>query len=187
MCTTSARPSTRRSPVQAAAADLTPPDLTPPDPTLRVGDPEREHTAARLGLAFTHGYLSMEEYENRLGQAFAAQTAGDLDRLTTDLPVDQISRRDPRRQTARRHAALRGLQVHLISYVAMSLLMIGIWLAVGVATDSWYFWPIWPILGVGIGVVGHTISVAQARPGVPSTAAVTGVPQPFNIDVPPHG
>ncbi|MEI6252081.1 MAG: DUF1707 domain-containing protein, partial [Mycobacteriaceae bacterium] len=67
MCTTPARPSTRRSTVQAPAADP-----TPPDPTLRVGDPEREHSAARLGLAFTQGYLSMEEYENRLGQAFAA-------------------------------------------------------------------------------------------------------------------
>lgn len=154
MCTTSARRSTRRSTVHS----------TPSDPILRVGDPERERIAARLGLAFTQGYLSIEEYENRLGQAFAAQTAGDLERLTTDLPVEEISRRDPRRQTARRHAARRGLQVHLISYVAMSLLMIGIWLSVGVATDSWYFWPIWPILGVGIGVVGHMISYAQARP-----------------------
>jgi hypothetical protein len=118
----------------------------------------------------------MDEYEARLGQAFCAQTAAELDRLTTDLPVDEIRRRDPSRQAARRRAAQRGLQVHLISYVAMSLLMIGIWLAVAVATGSWYFWPIWPILGVGIGVMGHAISVAQARPGMQSAPVVPGAP-----------
>lgn len=158
MCTTSARPSTRRHTARTA-----PPDSTQPDSTLRVGDPEREHTAAHLGSAFTQGYLSMEEYETRLGQAFAAQTTGDLDRLTSDLPVNEISRHDPRRHAARLQAAQRGLRVHLISYVAMSLLLIGIWLAVALANDNWYFWPIWPILGVGIGVVGHKISVDRYR------------------------
>lgn len=155
MCTTSARPSARRSTVNTAR----------PDPALRVGDPERENTAARLGLAFTQGYLSMEEYESRLGHAFAAQSAGDLDRLTSDLPLDQISTRDPRRQAARSRKAKRGLQIHLINYIAMSVLMIGIWLAVGFGVGSWYFWPIWPILGAGVGVVAHTLSAARTRPG----------------------
>ena len=162
MCTTSARPSTRRYTAHAA----------PADPTRRVGDPERESTAARLGLAFTQGYLSMDEYEARLGHAFTAQSAGDLGGLTSDLPLDQISRRDPLRQAARRRAAKRGLQVHLIGYVAMSLLLIGIWLAVAVAGGSWYFWPIWPILGVGVGVIGHMLEVARARPGAQSNVAI---------------
>lgn len=164
MCTTSGRPSTRRFTVHTA----------PDDPTLRVGDPEREHTAARLGSALILGYLSMEEYEDRLGRAFAAQCAGDLDRLTSDLPLNQISRHDPRRWAARHREAKRDLQVHVISYVAMSLLMIGIWLAVAIGAGSWYFWPIWPILGVGIGVLAHAHSVARARPGVQTAAGTSG-------------
>lgn len=67
------------------------------DPTMRVGDPERERTAARLGQAFTQGYLAMEEYETRLGRAFEAQTVGGLNHLIVDLPVERISRRDPHR------------------------------------------------------------------------------------------
>lgn len=174
MCTTSARSATRRYTVRTAPPESTQRVGDPERSTQRVGDPERENTAARLGVAFTLGYLSMDEYENRLGYAFGAQTAAELDQLTTDLPMDEINRRDPRRQAARLRAAQRGVQVHLISYVAVSLLMIGIWLAVGVGTGSWYFWPIWPILGVGIGVIGHAMSVAQARRGVPSAAAMPG-------------
>jgi len=153
MCSTSPRPTARRSSLHGAAAD----------PALRVGDAERERTAARLGQAFTQGYLSMEEYETRLGQAFSAQNAGALNRLTNDLPVAQISRRDPRHRAGRLAAARRGLQIHVIGYLAISLLMIGIWLAVAVATGAWYFWPIWPILGVGIGVISHAVPVVRAR------------------------
>jgi hypothetical protein len=171
MCTTSARPATRRHAVRTAPPESALRVEDTERSTLRVGDTERENTAARLGAAFTLGYLSMDEYEARLGHAFGAQTAAELDRLTTDLPVDEISRRDPRRRDVSLRAARRGAQVHLISYVALSLLMIGIWLAVGVGTGSWYFWPIWPILGMGIGVIGHAMSVAQARGvGLPANA-----------------
>jgi hypothetical protein len=44
-------------------------------------------------------------------------------------------------------------------YLAASLLMIGIWLAVAVTVGAWYFWPVWPIMGMGIGVVSHAVPV----------------------------
>jgi Domain of unknown function (DUF1707)/2TM domain len=50
-------------------------------------------------------------------------------------------------------------RIHLAAYLAASLLMIGIWLAVAVSVGAWYFWPVWPILGMGIGVVSHTVPV----------------------------
>jgi len=165
MCTTSARPYANIHRVHAAS----------PDPAQRVGDRERERAAGRLGLAFTQGYLSMEEYEDRLAQAFSAEAAGDLESLTSDLPLAEISRRDPRRLAANRRAAKRGLQFHLIGYVTLCLLMIGIWLAVGIVSGSWYFWPIWPIMGVGVGVVAHSLSITRAGSGVPAAAAMAGL------------
>ncbi|HEU0192190.1 MAG TPA: DUF1707 domain-containing protein [Mycobacterium sp.] len=154
---------------------MTTESLTPPaarrrvtaDPTVRVGDPERERTATRLGQAFTQGYLSMAEYETRLSRAFAAQTVGALDSLVADLPVERISRQDPRRRAALRAAARRGVRIHLLAYLAVSVLMIAIWLATAVAADGSYFWPVWPILGWGIGVVSHVIPVHAyaGRPG----------------------
>ena len=153
MCSTSTGPAAGRSVRRGAAAD----------PALRIGDAERERAADLLGQALTQGYLAMDEYEIRLGQAVTAQSAGALSGLTNDLPVAQINRRDPRRQAARIAVARRGLQIHTIGYIAISLLMVGIWLAVGVATGTWYFWPIWPILGVGIGVISHAVPVMRAR------------------------
>lgn len=133
------------------------------DPAVRVGGPERERTAAVLGQAFTQGYLSMAEYETRLGRAFEAQTVGALNPLIVDLPVERISRRDPHRRAARQVAARRGVRLHLVAYLAVCLLMIGIWLATGLAAGAWYFWPVWPIMGWGIGIVSHAIPVHACR------------------------
>jgi hypothetical protein len=54
------------------------------------------------------------------------------------------------------------MRLHLAAYLAGSALMIGIWLAVGIAAGAWYPWPIWPILGWGLGVAGHIVPVGRA-------------------------
>ena len=173
MCSNPSRPATRRPAIRTAPADPTDAESRtgsddPRRSKLRVGEREREQAADRLGSAFAQGYLTMDEYEARLEQAFGARTAADLDRLTADLPVRRIRQRDPRRQAARMHIARRSLQVHLIGWVATALLMIGIWLSVGVAAGSWYFWPIWPIMGTGVGLIGHVMSVSQGRWSAPA-------------------
>lgn len=43
----------------------------------------------------------------------------------------------------------RGMQAHLIAYVTVNALLIGIWWATGAG----FFWPIIPLLGWGIGVI----------------------------------
>jgi hypothetical protein len=129
------------------------------DPGLRVGDREREMVITRLGQAFAQGYLSIPEYESRLDQALEAQTTGALNQPLSDLPVRRIARSDPRRRAARVAAARRGVQIHLTAYLAASLLMIGIWLTLAITVAAWYFWPVWPIVGGGIGVISHAIPV----------------------------
>ena len=47
----------------------------------------------------------------------------------------------------------------------MSLTVVGSWLAVALTVGAWYFWPIWPILGGGIGIVSRA---APVRPYVRS-------------------
>lgn len=127
--------------------------------TARAGDREREHTANDLGRALTQGYLAMPEYEDRLQSAFRAQTTGELYRLVADLPVNRLRRNDPRRHAAQQRAARLSVKIHLAAYVAGSLLMLGIWLAVGLGGGGWYFWPVWPIMGWGIGVASHAIPI----------------------------
>lgn len=55
-------------------------------PSLRVGDRERESTAAELREHFAHGRLTLEEFNQRLDAVFAARTQRDLTRITSDLP-----------------------------------------------------------------------------------------------------
>lgn len=129
------------------------------DPSVRVGDRERENLIARLGQAFAQGYLSLPDYESRLDQAIQATTRGAVGQVLGDLPVGRIARDDPRRRAAKIAAARRGVRVHLAAYLAASLLMIGIWLSVALTAGAWYFWPVWPILGMGIGVVSHAVPV----------------------------
>ncbi|HEX2399357.1 MAG TPA: DUF1707 domain-containing protein [Mycobacterium sp.] len=126
---------------------------------VRAGDREREKTADHLGQALAQGYLAMDEYETRLQAAFAANTAPELRRLVADLPLAELWRNDPRRREARMRAARRGVQFHLAGYLAMVVIVLAVWLAVGLTAGAWYFWPIWPILGAGIGVVGHAVPI----------------------------
>ena len=46
------------------------------------------------------------------------------------------------------------------------VIVLTVWLAVGLTAGAWYFWPIWPILGAGIGVISHAIPVRLAVPGL---------------------
>jgi hypothetical protein len=134
----------------------------PTTPSIRAGDRERERTADQLGSALAQGYLAMGEYETRLQAAFAAHTTAELALLVADLPLAQLRRNDPRRRQARRAAARRGAQIHLAGYLAMVVIVLTVWLAVGLTAGAWYFWPIWPILGAGIGVVGHALPIRHA-------------------------
>lgn len=140
--------------------------MTAPLPTVtRAGDADREHTADLLGLALAQGYLAMADYERRVSSAFAAGTRDELRALTGDLPVALLRRRDPRQREAMQRAARASVRLHLGAYLAGSLLMVGIWLAVGLGGGGWYFWPVWPIMGWGIGVLGHALPVRSAFPG----------------------
>lgn len=62
---------------------------------------------------------------------------------------------EQRQQAINRIRAKRGFWVHLAVYIAVNALLVFIW----AASSGDYFWPIWPMLGWGIGVVGHAATV----------------------------
>ncbi len=127
--------------------------------THRAGDIDRQKTAAGLGQALSQGYLALPEYEERVQQAFQTQTTGELRELVADLPLDRIRRADPRRRAAKASAARLGVRIHLGAYLAMTAIVLAVWAAVAVTSGATYFWPIWPILGAGIGLVSHALAV----------------------------
>jgi hypothetical protein len=52
-----------------------------------ASDAEREHVAVVLRDAAGEGRITSDELDDRLGLAYAARTAGQLEALTNDLPV----------------------------------------------------------------------------------------------------
>jgi Domain of unknown function (DUF1707) len=62
------------------------PDLS----RLRAGHADRERAIDVLKAAFAEGRLDQDEYTERVGQAHAARTYGELAALTSDLPVGPL-------------------------------------------------------------------------------------------------
>jgi uncharacterized membrane protein len=54
---------------------------------MRAASTDRERTVDVLKAGFAEGRLSQEEYNERMGRAYAAKTYGELAALTTDLPA----------------------------------------------------------------------------------------------------
>jgi hypothetical protein len=64
---------------------------------------------------------------------------------------------DPVRARAIRQLHLkRGLQVHALSYVMANVIQVVVWFAY---TSEQFFWPLWSILGWGIGLAVHAWAV----------------------------
>lgn len=53
----------------------------------------------------------------------------------------------------------QGYRIHLTAYVLVNALLIGIWLAVGIAGTWTIPWPIFPLLGWGVGLFFHRRAV----------------------------
>ena len=112
------------------------------DPTLRASDAEREQHAQLLREHAAQGRLTVDELEERLDRVYAARTAGELAPVVADLPVPRRPRpKQPRRSWR---------ETEVAAFLAVNLVLIVIW----AATGAGYFWPIWPLLGWGLGLIG---------------------------------
>lgn len=122
---------------------------------LLASDAERERVAALLREHAAEGRLGIDELSERVERAYGARTRSALADLTRDLPPATTPTREPQHREDRRELAR-----HVASFVLVNVLLIGIWAASGAG----YFWPVWPLLGWGVGLASH---VSGARFGGP--------------------
>ena len=66
---------------------------------------------------------------------------------------------EQRQWAIRRIQAKRGFWVHFAVYLAVNALLVLIW----AMTSAAYFWPVWPILGWGIGVAARPSEISDAQ------------------------
>lgn len=111
---------------------------------MRAADADRQAVADGLRDALDEGRLDLHEYDERLRQAYAARTYGELELLTADLPVPAVAPRDPAAVSAVRGATGRWLLEVWSVWVSVVALTVVIWAVVGLAGGEFgYFWPMW--------------------------------------------
>jgi hypothetical protein len=148
-----------------------------PEPYMRAADTDREAVVRRLGEHMAAGRLTLAEYEERTGRAYAAKTFGELAELTTDLPapagVRATAATSPVTYSRPAHsggcgagpwgygfwggAGRRGAA--WAGWFSTSLLVLAIWLFTSIASGGLLpFWPIWVIGPWGAVLLAQTLS-----------------------------
>jgi hypothetical protein len=145
--------------------DLEPGDERQRRASLRASDADRERVAEALRQHHVDGRLDAQELTQRLDSAYDAKTFGELDAITTDLPPLQVPARagaplQPRPPDPGRAKARAAFQRHLFTYAWVNALLVVIW---ALTNFGGYFWPVWPLLGWGIGLASHAFSAYGPR------------------------
>lgn len=131
-------------------------------PDLRASDSEREEIVTALREHGGSGRLGLDELDERTERAYSARTRGELVALLRDLPpAPRAAVRMPGHRASDLGEALR-------AYVLVNVLLVAIW----AATGAEYFWPMWVILGWGIGLLPGVVA-ATARRGRPRRSTLT--------------
>jgi hypothetical protein len=113
-------------------------------PDLRAADADRERVVELLREHCAAGRLTTDELAERIDQAFAARTLGELEAPLRELPAAPTPPPPARDSAGTRRRAWPPELAPLASLLPLALLFIVIW----AATGAGYFWPIWPILGI---------------------------------------
>lgn len=127
---------------------------------IRASDTDRATAVTRLQRHYTAGCLTLEEYEERTQAAYRARTLGDLDGLLSDLPPAPLPPAPPSpAPTATSRVSVvrfsrhgqggRSLPRPLTRFISLTALLVGVW----ALTGRGYFWPAWPMLVTGVGLL----------------------------------
>jgi hypothetical protein len=146
------------------------------DLEIRAGDDERNATIDRLAGHFRAGRLTADELEERTTAAQNARTRGDLARLEADLPAPTATR-EPAARTGEEDERGGGFREHFGTYAVVITFLWILW----ALTGAGYPWPIWPMLGWGLGIALHWVGGRDGErerrlPGPPGLPRLPGLP-----------
>ena len=132
--------------------------------SMRASDADRELVRAVLVDAYGDGRLTREEYDDRLNTLYDSRTLGELPSLVADLtPSDSrpavpapLHPADLRARGARKWR--RDVEESFGAFLVPSAICTVIWIAVG----GGFFWPLFPMLFLGLNVVKTVVQRESA-------------------------
>lgn len=110
---------------------------------LRASDADRSAVAQRLQLAVDEGRLDLSDFDERLRDAYAARTYGELAKLTADLPAPA-----PAVPAVADRKAVEKAEWHdeWRSWGGTAVVLVTIWGITCLASGSLlFFWPMFPL------------------------------------------
>ncbi len=142
-------------------------EATVSDHEMRVGDSERDETASQLSEHFAAGRLDHSEFAERTEKALSARTRGELNLVLNDLPVLPVAVKPSTNPAVIEEVSPAQLSERaewrrstLTTWAVFAVFFVILW----AVTGAGYFWPVFPILGWGIGVAVSGIQ-AYRHPG----------------------
>jgi hypothetical protein len=135
---------------------------------MRAADADRHAVADMLRVALDEGRLDLHEYDERLQQAYAAKTYGELDQLLTDLPnVAPVAVPSPAAPAKRSDNVTAQWLAHVwSSWLPAVMITATIWAVASIAAgELLYFWPVWVAGPWGVVLIWQTIGgLASGQP-----------------------
>jgi Domain of unknown function (DUF1707) len=121
------------------------------NPEMRASDADRDRVAAALREHCAQGRIDIDELNDRLEGVYSAQTIGDLQRVTNDLPEEDMyelpvpawRHSSPARGMAGGSLYHSSMRAGWATYATVNLVCIVIWLLTAVPSGVWYPWWIW--------------------------------------------
>lgn len=112
---------------------------------MRAADADRERVIERLRIAHGEGRLDIHEFDERVAAVWRAQTYGELDALTRDLPPETATPSPAVPGTVSRSAESHSpARSAWEAWLAVSVLNVGIWAIVCFTAGEWiYPWWVW--------------------------------------------
>lgn len=131
----------------------------PDTASIRATDADRDHALDLVREAYADGRLNREEFDARSADVLEVRTLGEVIPLLRDLVVSPPLANGAGSVAVSIHTqAVREYQGDLRDarngWIFVSTLCVGIWVATSIASGGpYFFWPIFPSLGVGLGFV----------------------------------
>lgn len=139
----------------------------PASATLRASDADRDVAAGALREAYADGRLTRSEYDERSTTALGVRTLGEVLPLLADLFPSAVTRVSSGVTADLRAKAIvkyeRELRDARNGWLFVSGVSVAVWAVSSIASGGpYFFWPIFPSLGVGIGYASVRLN-AESR------------------------
>ncbi|GAB3646427.1 DUF1707 SHOCT-like domain-containing protein [Glycomyces tarimensis] len=128
------------------------------DREMRIGDAERTTLSELLRSSVDRGYLTLEEYEKRVGTLMEAKTVGEAELVLGDLPAYQaiLEAQQPEPEPLSTPMWVKWVWFGVSIPIGINL---GIWLILEATVGGIYFWPVWVL--VPLLVVAGALTIGE--------------------------